>query len=204
MASRSSMRWLRIFERSVPVFLPVLVAVGGAVWSVTLFLNAQSEAAAKAQSEIANNAQTRLIEAQKPFLDKQLELYVLVSKAVGTIVTVVPANPEWESAHRDFLALFWSELPMVENADVETAMVNLRDAIDRYLSNESLKTEVQKRSYCLGHAIRQSIQESWKVRVVTGDIPSRVFNSAAVTSSSTSPPPGVSVDPDCGSEVRTK
>src|SRR5258708_11500989 len=86
--SPASMRWLRMAERVVPAFLPVFIAVVGGVWAVWLFLAAQREATATATKHDADTAQVRLIEAQKPFLDKQLELYMRASKAVGTLITV--------------------------------------------------------------------------------------------------------------------
>jgi hypothetical protein len=63
------------------------LAVAGGVWAVWLFTTAHRDAASDAAKQASDTAQTRLIEAQKPFLDKQLELYVRTSKAVGTLVT---------------------------------------------------------------------------------------------------------------------
>lgn len=167
------MRWLRMAERLVPAFLPVLTAVVGGVWAVSMFVAAQRDATQKAARQAADTAQARLIEAQKPFLDKQLELYVRASKAVGTLITAeknVSADSPWATAEREFLSLFWAELPMVENTGVETAMVNVRDSL---VTGE--KSQLEKRAYCLGHAIRQSIEEGWKVGIGAGGIPPEIF-----------------------------
>jgi hypothetical protein len=204
MTSHTSMRLLRLLERVVPVFLPVVAAVVGAIWSVSIYVDGQREAAEKRSREIADAAQTRLIEAQKPFLDKQLELYVRASKAAGILLVTKGSTPEWLTAYREFQSLFWAELPMVESATVETAMVNLREALIRYEFDVTFVTEVEKRSYCLGHAIRQSMQDSWKVRVGMGEIPKRIFENTVSPLPTASLPSRINVDPDCNSEVRKK
>jgi hypothetical protein len=210
------MRWLRIAERSVPVFLPVLTAVIGALWAVHVFVAEQrraaeaiaqhaAENAATIARQAADTAQTRLIEAQKPFLDKQLELYARASKAAGILASLDKDGPDkstWMTAKREFLSLFWGELPTVENSAVETAMVNLRDAVEGYNTVRDPKSEVAKRAYCLGHAIRQSIQEGWKVSVGAGEIPQQVFENDVAPSPGGSPPAAAKAD--CTSAVRTK
>jgi hypothetical protein len=202
-------------ERVVPVFLPVLTAVVGGVWAVWLFTSAHRDAALAAANQASDTAQTRLIEAQKPFLDKQLELYVRASKTVGTLIIIADGNkdgafqkwaPEdasqWADAKRGFLSLFWAELPMVENTDVETAMVNVRDALKAYENFNHLNSQLQKRAYCLGHAIRKSIEEGWRVRVGTGPIPQKVFEGTIPPAPSGAP--AGSADSECTSPIRWK
>ena len=78
-------------------WLPVLTVVGGALWGLFTYLDHAKEAAKtqaaseqnlaierKSQSE--QESRTRLIEVQKPFLDKQLALYLEASQVVGRLV----------------------------------------------------------------------------------------------------------------------
>jgi len=73
---------MRVTERVVPVFLPVLTAVLEGLWAVSTFVTAQHEAGATAAKQVADTAQAGLIEAQRPFLDKPLELCMRASKGL--------------------------------------------------------------------------------------------------------------------------
>jgi hypothetical protein len=165
---RSSLYWLRIIDRTVPILLPVLVAVVGAGWTAYQFLEAQTKEAririeaseAEAKRQAADSERFRIarrIEAQQPFLEKQLALYIKAMETVGIFVTD-PDSSQRAEAKRTFERLFWSELPMVEHVNVEQAMVNMRSAIEK-----SDQAEMRRRSYCLAHAIRDSIQSSWDI-----------------------------------------
>jgi hypothetical protein len=81
---------------------------------------------------------------------------------------------------------------------------NVREVLLSYENMSHLKSELEKRAYCLGHAIRQSVQEGWKVRVGTGGIPRQIFESAVSPSPSGSPPTTTDTDSDCKSEVKKK
>jgi hypothetical protein len=121
---RSSLYWLRIIDRTVPILLPVLVAVVGAGWTAYQFLEAQTKEAririeaseAEAKRQAADSERFRIarrIEAQQPFLEKQLALYIKAMETVGIFVTD-PDSSQRAEAKRTFERLFWSELPMVE------------------------------------------------------------------------------------------
>jgi hypothetical protein len=156
-------------------WLPVLTVVGGALWALYTYLDHAKEAAKTlALSEknlaIERNAQseresrTRLIEAQKPFLDKQLNLYFETSQVVGRLVTEDLSSSNWTKDRARFEELYWSELTMVEHAEVASAMVEFRSVLrSNPINMDTLRTS----ALTLAHALRRGIEESWGNSAVT-------------------------------------
>jgi hypothetical protein len=182
-------------------WLPVLTVVGGALWGLFTYLDHAKEAAKtqaaseqnlaierKSQSE--QESRTRLIEVQKPFLDKQLALYLEASQVVGRLVAkdlYDPTNPPedvWKVDLDRFEELYWSELTMVEHTEVATAMVGFRTTLqpvlekrskimteprqtldERNKMNEEINTidrnGLRDSALVLAHALRRGIEESW-------------------------------------------
>src|SRR5580700_9118977 len=59
---------------------------------------------------------------RQPFLQKQLDLCFAASATVAKLATEI--NPkEWETARLQFWQLYWGTLCIVEDHEVETAMV---------------------------------------------------------------------------------
>lgn len=102
-------------------------------------------------------AAARRLEASKPFLEKQLQLY---GEAVRTTVAIAtaPDGDAKDAASRRFEELFWGELALVEDKDVESAMLAFRDELEGAKSADTLKLL----SLALAHACRQSLSRSWK------------------------------------------
>jgi hypothetical protein len=180
-------------------WLPVLTVVGGAMWGLYTYLSNAQEAAKTLAASEQNQAverkiqseresRTRLIEAQKPFLDKQLGLYLETAQVVGRLV----AEPilfgtdkglsDWEKDRIRFEELYWSELTMVEHTEVASAMVEFRTALLSVAENrwkvamslpsdkleeideklaEINRNELSSSALGLAHALRQGIEESW-------------------------------------------
>ena len=59
---------------------------------------------------------------RRPFLEKQLELCFAASEAAAQLVTE-PDPVEWEKARLVFWRLYWGVLSIVEDPEVESAMV---------------------------------------------------------------------------------
>lgn len=104
-------------------------------------------------------AETRRIEATKPFLDRQLKLYTEATQAAATIATS-DSEDEVTAAHKRFWSLYWGELALVEDKRVEAAMVQIGNALERCESGK----DVQGLSLLLAHACRDSLAESWGVQ----------------------------------------
>src|SRR5215218_7540981 len=143
--------------------IPILTAIIGGLWTLNLYLD-QREKNQRAMSESARKEQeTRLLEAQKPFLVKQLDLYFETASLVGKLVTTDPSEPNWKDLERKYWALYWSELSMVEHRVVEEAMKKFGDALTAYSKdqNDANKRALQSAAYHLAHAIRSGIEHVW-------------------------------------------
>lgn len=117
--------------------LPVLVAVGGGLWALFTYIDHAKEVRRSEEAEAKRQEQTRLVEAQKPFLEKQLSLYFEAVQVTGRIVVSFRRFREvalWEdtdlaSARARFWQLYWSELSMVESREVERSMIAFGNAL---------------------------------------------------------------------------
>lgn len=136
---------------SVETWVKILTLVGAVVaffWGAYQFLSTQR-----------NQADTRRIEATRPFLDRQLKLYTEATQAAATLATS-QSEEEITSAKQRFWSLYWGELALVEDKRVEAAMVQLGRAIEQ----DMIGREIQSLSLNLAHACRDSLAESWGVQ----------------------------------------
>ncbi|MDZ7952280.1 hypothetical protein [Nostoc sp. DedQUE09] len=163
------------FEQTLKLLTP-LGAFGSFLWGVMIWRDksdkelaqAKTEAErfaenrrielAQAETEAERFAESRRIEATKPFLDRQLKLYTEASQVAAKIATSTNVN-EVADANKRFWELYWGELALVENKDVEAAMVALGKAIE----DSAPKQQLQKLSLKLAHACRSSLNISWGI-----------------------------------------
>jgi hypothetical protein len=149
-------------------FLPlitVIIAVAG-VWSTVRQYNLQQEAAATQQKAAAEKlAADREQALLKPVWDKRLELYFTASETAATIA-LSKDKAERDKAEAKFMQLYSGPLIIVEDEDVETAMINFhkcligQDACDQ--------SELQRRSHTLASKARGSIGKSFNIKL--GDL----------------------------------
>ena len=129
-------------------WVSAFVAVGGLLWGITSFLITSRM-----------QAETRQLEARKPFLERQLTLYTKATQNAAILAT--SSDPDAiEDARQIFWELYWGELSMVENRGVESAMVKFGECLNRDCS----QPELQPLALRLAHACRDSLAESWGVQ----------------------------------------
>ena len=136
-------------------WIGALVAVGSLLWGATSFL---------ITSRI--QAETRQLEARKPFLERQLTLYTEATQVAASLAT--SSNPDdLEQKRQRFWELYWGELALVENGGVgakeggvEAAMVVFGQCLDRGCP----QSELQPLALRLAHACRDSLAASWGVQ----------------------------------------
>ncbi|TWB93209.1 hypothetical protein FBZ93_111248 [Bradyrhizobium macuxiense] len=163
--------------RIMQAWLPVLTVVGGAIWALTTFLAHERDTARDLAQQVDKEAKTRAIEARQPFLKKQLSLYYEAASVAGKLVSLSsPNEPEWHDSERRFWELYWSELAMVEDPPVETAMVGFSDALNNYKAAhrnapaadadklQDARRPMNNAALDLAHAIRASISTQWDYR----------------------------------------
>lgn len=138
--------------------LGIAGALASFLWGVYQWReNSRQEREAR-EVEIARLAETRRIEATKPFLDRQLILYSEATKVAAQVATLGETEAGRKARAR-FWELYWGELALVENRDVEAAMKRMGDALKDGASAEVL----QRRSLDIAHACRQSLDRSWGI-----------------------------------------
>ena len=159
--------------------LGTLGAIGTFLWTVyTWREKSRNElAASAADAECSNRA--RIIEATKPFLERQLELYTVVTRAASMIATS-DDEKSVEQAIGTFLQLYSGELALVQNEEVAIAMQNYRRALQDFearpaapgdeaapqsapVTAEDQRQGLQQLSLNLASACRKSLAKSWHV-----------------------------------------
>ncbi len=97
-------------------------------------------------------------ESRRPFLTRQLELYGEAAGIAARLATSTDAAARAGYEER-FWQLYWGELALVEDAQVEAAMVELGAALKTGAAPERL----QPLSLGLAHAVRRSLDRAWGV-----------------------------------------
>lgn len=128
--------------------LPQLIAALAFFWGIIQYFRAEKD-----------KRETRRLEAKKPFLELQLKLY---SDICHTAAVIVSSNlSENSEVERQFYELFWGRMPLVEDAEVESAMIEFEKALTK--PRDSI--ELQKLSLKLAHSCRNSLSKSWGTKV---------------------------------------
>jgi hypothetical protein len=115
--------WAKAILALIQALLPAMTAIIGGIWVAFTYIGHQHEIQSDAAEREKQQGETRLVEAQRPFLEKQLSLYFEAAQVAGKLSVFTPDDKEWSEAERRFWMLYWSELSMVESKDVEEAMV---------------------------------------------------------------------------------
>lgn len=147
-------QWLKI--------LGLVGALASFAWGVYQWRVKSDRELAQARSEADRVAASRKIEATKPFLERQLKLYTEVSQVAATLSTSADSGERGKATKR-FWELYWGELALVENREVEAAMVELGKALGRGAS----QSELQQLSLRLAHSCRASLDRSWGIHAWT-------------------------------------
>jgi hypothetical protein len=151
------------------VIIPLIIAALSFAWGVYQYFHndrvRQAQLASERMAETERikgerkaEAERRRIEATRPFLERQLELYSEASRAAASIASGDP-TVKAEAIVR-FRMLYCGELAMVEDRGVETAMKAFSDALREGLTDEDLG----EYSVNLAHACRESLAKSWNTK----------------------------------------
>jgi|SRR5262245_58742610 len=141
-------------SRALDAALKILPIVGACVtfiWGVWVWKDNADEERDAASAETARYAESRRVEATRPFLEMQLKLYT-----EAAFVTSRIAHSGDEGAIGRFWELYYGELSLVENNDVAQAMVDFGNALK---SNE--KARLEGLSLELTRSMRRSLAKSW-------------------------------------------
>jgi hypothetical protein len=147
MSERSESAW-----ESKLKTLTLVLAVAGLLWGIWTYTDAKNTQLKQELADAKRTLETRRIEATRPYLDKQLELYLQATKAATMIAT--SNNPQdVEMAKRRFEELYFGELALVEHGSVASAMSEFRKA----LMKQEVQNELQPLALDLAHACRDEL-----------------------------------------------
>jgi len=131
--------------------LPVIGACVTFAWGVWVWKENADEEREAAAAEALRYAESRRIEATRPFLEMQLRVYTEAVQVASRI-----ANSRDENTIRRFWELYYGELALVENLDVAKAMVDFGDAL-----NAGKTTELNTLAIELTRRVGESLAKSW-------------------------------------------
>lgn len=97
-------------------------------------------------------------ESLKPFNEKRILLYTEASNVVSKLANLSEGK-ERQDARKRFFELYWGELALVEDKEVESAMVYFARALEEYERNPTTLSELQRQSLNVAHAFRESLKE---------------------------------------------
>jgi hypothetical protein len=110
---------------------------------------------------VRRDVETRNLEARKQYLTRQLELYTEATRAAAKLATLKQDSSEFAAVKHRFWELYWGELSMVENREVESAMKLMGDCLNGDCRGCA---DLRMCSLNLAHACRRSLAESWGVQ----------------------------------------
>lgn len=137
--------------------LATVIAVSiGIFTSVASFNDAKrKEAVARDQEALARQkeAEARQAEAMRPFVEMRRQRYVEILQVVGTLAAQEQDPEKLQKAKRRFWELYWAELTLVEDKDIEKAMMGLGKLLDPNME----PSELQQQTYRFAHLIRTKL-----------------------------------------------
>lgn len=128
------------------------------IWTVWTWKDTTLKEFNKLKLETEKYENTRRIEATKPFLERQLKLYTELTQ-ITSIIATSNDNAKLEEASKRFWELYWGELALVENEEIEGYMVSFGNGIKNSFDKELM----QKLSLKLAHACSNSLNNSWGI-----------------------------------------
>jgi len=147
---------LRLLGEALKVPSAVLGATISFCWGVWVWRVGRLDKIRAEEREAEHLTEARRVESTRPFLEKQLALYGEAALVCARLST----EPADEKALARFWELYWGELALVENDDVESAMVSFKNALTITPDDESSLREC---ALNLAKACRVSLARSWGV-----------------------------------------
>jgi hypothetical protein len=110
------------------------------------------------------------MEFSRSMYNKKLAAYEQVGKAVGDILIVPRDEALWmdakdtlafDSCLEAFRTCYWGVLPLVEDKDVEVAMIQFKDMARFYRRGENDYHDLAREGMALMDACNRSLEEHW-------------------------------------------
>jgi hypothetical protein len=100
--------WAQAVIALVQGLLPAMTGIIGGLWLAFTYVENQKALAEKEMATRLKESQVRLFEAQKPFLDKKLQIFFEADTLAGQMINDKPNSPEWNQHWQRFWSLRWA------------------------------------------------------------------------------------------------
>ena len=143
-------------EKTLEIWVKVmgpLLGVAAFVWGIYTYQNTTDQ-------QNIRIAETRRVEASRPFLEMQLKLYAEIAKTTSVIATS-DNEINIKLATRRFNELYYGELALVERDKVIRAMIAFKKALDGLSEDANSQKELGRLALSLVKACRLELAESW-------------------------------------------
>jgi len=145
-----------------------LTAAVIAAWAVFTWSADRLKESENRRAESERQAQVRIFEARKPFLDRQLDVYFEITKLAGKLAALAPNQQEWSGLKERFFEIYFGELNAIGDQDVWFEANTIAGALNRLELGRDKKEYQQKDffdlkdgSFRMGREIRKSIEKQW-------------------------------------------
>lgn len=154
--------------RRVLLWQPLVAGLAISLWTVTSALVGGAYSYWKYQTErddiAKSNAQARKLEAQRPFLEERMKLYLEAMKIAGSLVdpALSTRDPIWIDNARRFWQLRWAELELVGDIGIRNqARLVGEQIIVAEMSPLEDRHNLRWAIECLANDMRLSLEHSW-------------------------------------------
>jgi len=106
---------------------------------------------------------------RKQFFEKQLAVYMEAVKAASIIATFPKDDPKTANAIADFKTLYWGQMCIIEDKEVESRMYQFNEVLKLYeLTKDGrqlslVQTNLEQSALVLAHTCRNSSIETWDI-----------------------------------------
>jgi hypothetical protein len=114
------------------------------------------------------NAAARTLEASKPYFEKKLKWCEEATETAAIIATSDKDSKQRKEKEQRFEELYWGVMGLVENDEVEDAMINFYSAIrgESPLGKDVCikvkgNSDIQHLSLCIAYACRKEMSKNW-------------------------------------------
>jgi hypothetical protein len=135
----------------------ILTAFATSTWTVFESMNKRADVQ-------RSEALSRRLEAQKPFLQKKLDLYIETAEVSSRLVewAADPKSSEWKKNAKRFWELRWSHLEVVGDPGVRQAMRRLgQEIIEVEHDPAKIRHDLRWSVECLADELRESLEAAW-------------------------------------------